>query len=117
MIRRACQRPRTTEHCAKGGAGDFRCRELLLKNSPEFSGSGRMFSECVLPPGASVGMHRHTGELEVCAFLEGCGKVWSDGGWQPVGPGDVAIAFDGDTHSVVNTGDFPLRYIALILYA
>ena len=69
----------------------------------------------ILPPGASGGMHVHTGETEVCYFLSGTGVVIDENGATPIGPGDVNIVPDGFGHSVENTGDVDLVYTALIL--
>lgn len=75
----------------------------------------RVFSEIVLPPGASIGPHPHVAETEYYVILEGSGLVDDDGTPVNVKPGDIVITNGGATHSVENTGKLPLRMIAVIV--
>ena len=101
--------------CIRGGNGETEMHKIL--NSPEeLYGKGRMFNHMILAPGRSIGEHRHEGDNEVFYFLKGSG-VYSDNGTPVrVFPGDTAICNNGDCHSLVNDGDEPLEFIALILY-
>lgn len=98
---------------AKGGEGEFHNKHILERE--EFQGRGRLYAKCLLKPGHSVGDHTHTGEMEICHFLSGQGTVISDGVAEPVGPGDTNIVFDGENHTVINTGTEDLIYTALII--
>lgn len=99
----------------KGGQGSF-CLEHILR-AEEFCGKGRLFARAVLQPGCSVGMHRHSGDMEVCYFLSGMGIVVQENGLRiEVRPGDANIVMDGESHEIRNEGEEDLIYIALILY-
>ena len=113
MIRKASDLQVTVRSEAKGGKGDFINHHIMAAD--EMLPAARHYSVSILPPGASVGIHVHTGETEVCYFLSGTGVVIDENGTTPIGPGDVNIVPDGFGHSVENTGDVDLVYTALIL--
>lgn len=77
---------------------------------------GRLFSHLTIPPGGSIGSHPHEGETEYYYILSGKGIVNEGDTPSEVNPGDVVITGGGATHSIENTGDEPLSFIALILY-
>jgi mannose-6-phosphate isomerase-like protein (cupin superfamily) len=74
-----------------------------------------LLAEITLPPGASVGPHAHTEDMEFYIILEGTGKVNDNGTEKPVVKGDVIITGNGDTHSIANTGNVPLVFHAVIV--
>ncbi|MDR0730117.1 MAG: cupin domain-containing protein [Treponema sp.] len=75
----------------------------------------RMLAELTLPPGASIGYHRHDNETEYFLILSGSGEVDDDGTVKPVKPGDAIITGNGASHSIKNTGDTPLVFHAAIV--
>lgn len=75
----------------------------------------RLLSEITLPPGASIGEHRHDSETEYYIILEGEGIVKDNGLDTPIQAGDVVVTGDGSSHSIKNTGTSPLKFIALII--
>jgi mannose-6-phosphate isomerase-like protein (cupin superfamily) len=77
--------------------------------------NARLLSEVTLPPGASIGEHRHDSETEYYIILEGTGTVDDDGVQKAVGPGDVVVTGDGASHSIAATGSVPLKFIAAII--
>lgn len=97
-----------------GGEGEQRVIHIL--NSDEMHGKARLFADNYLEPGASIGLHAHNGETEAYYFLEGNGIYSNDGDDYEIEAGDVAVVDDQHKHGVRNTGDTPLRFIALILY-
>lgn len=66
----------------------------------------------VLPPGASIGVHRHADE-EYYYILEGRGAMTLDGVTYPVTAGDVAAVLPGGEHGLANDSDKPLRIIVV----
>jgi mannose-6-phosphate isomerase-like protein (cupin superfamily) len=76
----------------------------------------RLLSEITLPPGASIGNHRHDNETEYYLILSGAGEVDDDGAVKPVKAGDAVITGNGASHSIRNTGDVPLVLHAVIVY-
>ena len=55
--------------------------------------------------------------IEFRCIRGGTGEYNDNGTIVQVGPGDTTICNDGEKHSLVNTGDVPLEFIALILYS
>ena len=101
--------------CIRGGNGEAEMHKIL-NNPEELYGKGRMFNHMILAPGRTIGEHRHEGDNEIFYFLKGSGVYNDNGTPVRVFPGDTAICNDGDLHSLVNDGDEPLEFIALILY-
>ena len=101
--------------CIRGGMGETEMHKIL-NNAEELYGKGRMFNHMILAPGCSIGEHRHEGDNEIFYFLKGSGLYNDNGNAVRVHPGDTAVCSSGETHSLVNDGDEPLEFIALILY-
>lgn len=114
MIRK--QNDQTIEYrCIRGGEGETEMRKIL-ESVDELYGKGRMFNHMVLAPGNSIGEHQHEGDNEIFYFISGTGEYNDNGTLVQVGPGDTTVCNDGETHSLANTGDVSLEFIALILY-
>ena len=75
----------------------------------------RMLAELTLPPGASIGSHRHEGETEYFLVLSGGGRLNDDGTEKAVKAGDTIITGNGASHSIKNTGADPLVMHAVIV--
>ncbi|MDR1443995.1 MAG: cupin domain-containing protein [Treponema sp.] len=75
----------------------------------------RMLAELTLPPGASIGYHRHDNETEYFLILSGGGEVNDNGDIKPVKAGDTVITGNGASHSIKNTGNVPLVFHAVIV--
>ena len=74
-----------------------------------------LLAEITLPPGASIGLHSHTEDMEFYIILEGSGTVDDNGTEKTVTKGDVMITGNGETHSIANTGNVPLVFHAVIV--
>ena len=74
----------------------------------------RLVAEITLPPGASIGEHKHENEIEYYIILEGKGIVADNGVDVEVVPGDVVATGDGASHSIRNHGTIPLKFHAFI---
>lgn len=114
MIRRLEQIETTFKEKHMGGEGIMEIRPLLQND--EFSGKGRVYGYNILKPGCAVGVHAHTGDFEVYHILKGEGTYHDNGKDLPVKAGDIAYAWDGDTHGLKNTGTEDLVFTALILF-
>jgi mannose-6-phosphate isomerase-like protein (cupin superfamily) len=75
----------------------------------------RMLAELTLPPGASIGYHRHDNETEYFLILSGEGEVNDNGAVKTVKTGDAVITGNGASHSIKNTGAAPLVFHAVIV--
>jgi lysophospholipase L1-like esterase/mannose-6-phosphate isomerase-like protein (cupin superfamily) len=67
----------------------------------------------VLPPGAGIGLHRHTHD-EIYYVLSGQGRYVLDGEAYDVGPGDALLTRTGSSHALHQTGEADL--VILINY-
>ena len=79
-------------------------------------GAGSFFGKATIPPGGSIGYHRHTGEFEVYYILEGAAKVVDDGEEYTLHSGDMMQCRDGSSHSIENIGEQDLCFLAMVLY-
>ncbi|MDO5120078.1 MAG: cupin domain-containing protein [Coriobacteriales bacterium] len=102
--------------CIRGGNGETE-QHLIIESVEELVGKGRLFNHMILAPGNSIGEHKHEGDNEFFYFIAGTGTYNDNGTIVEVKPGDTTICYDGQFHSLVNTGDVPLEFIALILYS
>ena len=101
--------------CIRNGNGEAELHKIT-ESEKELYGKGRMFNHMILAPGRSIGEHTHTGDNEIFYFISGTGTYNDNGTIVTVHPGDTTICNDGELHGLVNTGDEPLEFIALILY-
>lgn len=97
-----------TETVAHGGVGTVRFSRLA--DAAATDGTCNFIDLAVLPPGSSIGRHRHRpDEEEFYLVLDGTGSMWRDGAEFQVGPGDLVRNRPGGSHSLVNTGAADLR--------
>jgi mannose-6-phosphate isomerase-like protein (cupin superfamily) len=100
------------EH-VQNGEGEIEFRHILSEE--ELYGHGRLFAEIVIPPGGSIGKHRHVDETEPYYILQGKGVFHdADGSEHVVHPGDVCVIEVGQEHWIENRSQQPLSFIALI---
>lgn len=74
----------------------------------------RLFSLVQVKPGEEVEYHMHIGESETFFILSGKGVYNDNGNKVDVTPGMVTLTPSGQGHSIKNTGDEMLTFIALI---
>jgi len=67
----------------------------------------------ILPPGASIGVHRHDAEEEYYFIVSGTGVMTLDGIAYDVGPGDITAIFPGGEHGLENCSQGELRVIVI----
>ena len=75
----------------------------------------RLFSLIQVKPGEEVEYHTHIGESETFFILSGKGIYNDNGNRVEVSPGMVTLTPSGEGHSIKNTGDEMLVFIALIV--
>ncbi|MCK5780777.1 MAG: cupin domain-containing protein [Psychrilyobacter sp.] len=68
-----------------------------------------------LEVGAMIGEHTHTDDEEFYYIISGTGKVIDDGVEKIVGEGDLVYTGAGHSHSLENTGEVKLKFLALIV--
>lgn len=97
----------------RGGQGAVSIRHCFEKE--EMKANVRLCSRLTLPPGVSIGTHRHENEDEVFIITAGTG-VLDDGTTEtPVQAGDAILTGKGESHAIRNCGDDDLEIVAMII--
>ena len=97
----------------RGGEGTVTNRHLFKKE--ELLAKARLAAVTTLPVGASIGFHRHEKEEEIYYIISGTGQVMDEDQAKEVSPGFAMLTGNGKGHSIKNTGDEPLVFLAVIL--
>jgi mannose-6-phosphate isomerase-like protein (cupin superfamily) len=91
---------RTVAHHGVGEIGFHRVAER-----DAMGGTCNFIDVAVVPPGASIGRHRHADhEEEFYLVLKGTGRMWRDGEEFSVRAGDLIRNRAGGAHGLVNDG-------------
>jgi mannose-6-phosphate isomerase-like protein (cupin superfamily) len=108
---RAAMPSRPLEHC-HDGVGTIDWIEVL--GGRDVPGRHlRFMHDDILPPGTSIGIHRHEDDEEYYYILSGHGVMTLDGQRHEVGPGDITAVFPGGEHGLENNGEEPLRILVI----
>ena len=92
---------------AHGGEGKILFNRLFEES--DFRTSINFVDYAVLPPGASIGRHRHGDNEEIYLVLEGQGRMELEGDVFTVEAGHVIVNKVQGTHGLKNVGDTELR--------
>lgn len=96
-----------------GGKGEIFITHLLTP--AEMDGKCAMFAKVRIPAGASLGVHKHTGNTETYHILQGTARYTDNDKTYTVKAGDTTFCADGDTHGIETLGEEDLIFIALII--
>lgn len=113
MIRRTNQYAVEVRPQMRGGTGEVTI-EKLWQPGAELKGGIRLFARVTIPPGASIGFHRHEQEEEIFVILQGSAMTNDDGQEVILQPGDSILTGDGKGHAIACAGDHPLVLLAVI---
>ena len=97
----------------RGGAGNVTVRQFFKPD--EFGAKVRLCANLTLPPGASIGLHKHEGEDEVYIITRGSGVLDDTLERTRVNAGDVVLTGKGESHAISNDGNTDLEVIAVIM--
>ena len=112
MLIRKSQQEFDQMHDPKGGKG---CLDRWNLLPPSFADKKiEAFATVALEVGGLVGEHRHINNAELFFFIEGQGSVLDNGQEAQVGPGDLLATEQGGSHGVRNSGQVPLKYVAVL---
>lgn len=92
--------------------------KMFITNLADFDVSNpkiKIYAMVQLKPGEEVQYHMHVGESETYFILSGQGIYNDNGNKIEVSTGMVTLTPSGQGHSIQNTGDEMLVFIALIL--
>ncbi len=112
MVRRTEEM--VTEFRKRMRDGDGTAEIKHIYKGDELKGNTRLCAQITLEPNASIGTHIHENEEEVYYILEGEGEVIDDGQPVAVKKGDAILTRDGASHSIRNTGNADLVFMAVI---
>jgi mannose-6-phosphate isomerase-like protein (cupin superfamily) len=99
------------EEQAHGGIGQVSVSRPLV--SSDFVGPWHFVDYAVLPPGSTIGLHRHGEDEELYFILEGEGAMTVDGERRRVRPGDLILNSPGGTHGLENDSDQELGVLVI----
>ena len=89
------------EQNCHGGEGTVKVARIFEK----FETPIQFFHYTILPPGSSIGVHKHGDNEEFYTVLEGSGEMEVDGEKQAVSAGAVIKNKPFGTHGLKNTSD------------
>ncbi len=112
MIIKRTDMKQETRKEMRGGSGEV---NIIHMAAPESMTNARLMAELILKPGSGIGIHRHDKETEYYIITEGSGIVVEDDGQKIVQKGDIVITGNGQSHSIKNTGNTVLKFIAVII--
>lgn len=113
MIRKQSEMQSETREQMRGGTGAVTIQHYFT--SDEFTANARLCAKLRVPPGASIGVHKHGAEDEVYIITHGTGLL-NDGETETrVSVGDAILTGNGESHALANDGDEPLELIAMIM--
>jgi len=113
MVKRMQEMKTETREQMRGGKGSVELVHILDRE--EMKGKVRLFAKIILNPGCSIGLHEHVDEEEAYYILRGKGTVTDNGKTTEVQEGDVILTGNGGSHSIENTGDEPLEFMAVVM--
>ncbi|GHU28471.1 mannose-1-phosphate guanylyltransferase [Betaproteobacteria bacterium] len=97
------------------GLGTVHCEYAFPRDKALTDQAVKEVAWLTLPPGASIGVHKHEKNEDAYIVVSGSGVfVAADGTETPVKAGDVTIARKGESHGMKNTGNEPLVILDVI---
>ena len=113
MIRKANELTKEIRNDMRGGKGAVTIQHYFKKE--EIKAKCRLCSRLTLPPGASIGMHKHETEDELFIIESGNGIIDTGREKIKVAAGDAVLTGNGEEHALINDGRGPLEVIAIIM--
>lgn len=113
MIKRASEQKIEVRKNMRQGPGEVTIRHYFKKD--ELTASCRLCARLVIPPGAGIGSHEHSGEDEIFIIQKGKAVVVDGGREVEVEAGDAILTGKGASHSITNIGEDDLLVSAVII--
>jgi mannose-6-phosphate isomerase-like protein (cupin superfamily) len=95
----------------RGGQGTVKYRRAL--DSDTFETNWAYVDHLLIPPGASEGLHYHTGVEEIYYVMDGGGQVRVNDETEPIKKGDAVPIFFREPHSFTNNGSSDLELMII----
>jgi mannose-6-phosphate isomerase-like protein (cupin superfamily) len=100
---------------AHGGEGRILFNRVF--QGDQLASACRFVDYAVVPPGCSIGLHRHGDDEEIYVVLEGAGVMMLDDVPHRVAAGSVIVNAPGGTHGLTNDGSVPIRIFVVEIAA
>ena len=113
MIRKANEMQKEVRNDMRGGKGPVTIRHYFKKE--EIKAKCRLCSRLFLPPGVSIGMHKHETEDELFIIERGTAIIDDGQTRKEVRAGDATLTCSGEQHALINAGNEPLEVTAIIM--
>lgn len=113
MLKRSGDIEKEIKNNMRGGTGEVTLRHYFKQS--EITAPCRLCAEIIIPPGAGIGLHDHTGEDEIYIIQKGRGILTDDGIETEIAPGDAVLTGKGGAHSIRNAGGEDLVFTAVIM--
>ena len=113
MIRKANSCRTEVRENMRGGDGIVKI-EHFWEPGTEMLAHNRMAARLTLPPGSSIGFHKHENEDEIFVIVKGKAEADDNGTLTCLEAGDSLLTGNGAGHSIRNIGDTDLELIAII---
>jgi mannose-6-phosphate isomerase-like protein (cupin superfamily) len=99
------------EKVAHNGLGTILAKRVVKR--PVSDPALRFVDLVEVPPGSTIGQHRHGADQEIYIAISGHALIELDGRETLLGPGDVAVNRPGGVHALTVTGDEPFRMVVV----
>ena len=97
------------------GEGIVHCEYAFFRDKALEDHAFKEISWTTLPPGASIGVHKHEKNEDAYIVIAGSGVfIDADGRETPIRAGDVTIARKGESHGMRNTGSEALVILDVV---
>lgn len=100
--------PRMNEH---GGHGPIAFRRML--DQQDFNAPVDFVDFTVIPPGSTIGRHRHVGNDEIYYIVSGRPRVCVDDREMRLESGSLTVVHDGGCHELVNDTPEPVEILVI----
>ncbi|OGI11203.1 MAG: cupin [Candidatus Margulisbacteria bacterium GWF2_35_9] len=97
----------------RGGKGVISFQHMFRQD--EIQAKCRLCAKITVPVGASIGVHQHLEEDEIFIILKGKGICDTGKTRKEFVAGDAILTVTGGSHSIENTGDEDVEFIALVM--
>ena len=98
------------EHCHEGkGSIHF----LRVFESKDFESNWSFVDRSILPPGSSIGLHKHGQNEEMYFIIEGKGIMTIDGKEREVKEGDLILNKANGTHGLRNESNEVIKILVI----
>ena len=113
MILRVNNRDVLKQEKPKGGRGFM--ESFPYKEVEGIKGEIKMFSVINLNKDSKVGFHKHEHDNEIYLMLDGRAVINDNGSEDILNPGDMMVTLKGESHSIENTSDTNIVFLAVII--